>query len=143
MSSANTAGLRVLSSLGQGQVAGPVAVAGNTLTPAAAYLPGELVSATATKAVRSATGAPLVRPYVWQFAAAATGGNAQFGGSVRVQFSMLSNYPLAMRLADIDGDGDLDIITSFNANNNTNYSYSQPLLLNVQRNNGRRPRHPC
>lgn len=133
---AATAALQVYGSRGKGKVAGAVTAAGNslTLTPTTAYLPGELVQATVTKAARSTAGAPLTRPYVWQFVAAATGGSGLFGGGSLVNLPAVNPNPRCMRLGDIDGDGDLDIVTSVELRN----SFSGPLppALSVLRNNG-------
>ena len=112
---------------------GIVAVAGASveLTPASAYLPGEVIQTTLTKKARSTTSLPLAKPYVWQFVAAATGGTGQFTTSTQVTFTPYT--PMCLLLADIDGDRDLDIITSFNWASN---SVPEPALVNVQRNDG-------
>ncbi len=131
---ASTAALQVYGSQARGKLAATVTAAGNgfALTPATPYLPGELVQATVTKAARSAAGAPLARPYVWQFVAATTGGSGLFGGGTLVGAPAIN--PRCLRLADIDGDGDLDIITSVEIQGT---STGPPLApLSVQRNNG-------
>lgn len=110
----------------------PTTATGNRLTlpSPTAFLPGELVEASVTRAARSATGQPLGRPYVWQFVAAATGGTGRFAQETEVRFQ--ASHPSCLRLADIDGDGDLDIITAFNG-----FGFpAQSALLNVQRNQG-------
>jgi hypothetical protein len=127
------AALRAFGSQAGGRVAGTGSVSGATLAfaPTQAFLPGETVQVTATKAARSSTDVALARPYVWQFTAAVTGGTGQFSNGTTVA-PPFSGYPYTLRLADIDGDRDLDIITAFSAG-----TPAPAEQLSVQRNNGR------
>jgi hypothetical protein len=88
---------------------GTTSLVGNTLTFAPSYnfKPGETVSATVTTAARSASGS-LAVPRVYQFTAAATGGNGTFTSGADVP---VGSNPYIVLTADIDGDGDLDLLT--------------------------------
>ncbi|MCI1189926.1 FG-GAP-like repeat-containing protein [Hymenobacter sp. DH14] len=109
------AGLSVSSSQRGGRLAGQTTVSGSTLTfdPALDFIPGEQLSVSVTRAVRSSTAAP-AQPHVYQFTAAVGGGTGVFGGTG--QLPSVTAAPLAV---DFDNDGDLDLVngTSVSINN--------------------------
>ncbi|MBF9237425.1 VCBS repeat-containing protein [Hymenobacter sp. BT683] len=88
---------------------GSTTLSGTTLSfdPAYDFKPGETVFTSITTAARSTNGS-LAAPRVFQFTAAATGGNGTFTGGTEVP---VGNKPYIVLTADIDGDGDLDLLT--------------------------------
>jgi hypothetical protein len=88
---------------------GTTSLGGNNLSFAPTYdfKPGETVFATVTPAAQSNNG-NLAKPRVFQFTAAATGGNGTFSSGAEVS---VGNSPYIVLTADIDGDGDLDLLT--------------------------------
>jgi hypothetical protein len=135
MSAANSTAMRVFGQQVGGRKSGAVTVTGNTLafSPTTTYMPGEQVSATVTKAARSATEIPLVKPYVWQFTAATKGGTGRFEGRTRLSSPITSDITTCLQLADIDGDSDLDIVASYSR---SGVSLIGPAPVTVWRNNG-------
>ncbi|WBO85241.1 FG-GAP-like repeat-containing protein [Hymenobacter yonginensis] len=136
MQPAAAGALRVSGSQSRGLISGTASTSGNTLgfVPAAAYAPGELVSATLPVGTMSAAGIPLAQPYVWQFVAASTGGSGRFAG--RQFLTIPPHFVYCIRLADIDGDQDLDILTSLSDDINPVYYPSLPPILSLRRNEG-------
>ncbi len=92
-------------------MAGVRSVSGTTasLDPALEFAAGELVSVTATTAIRSASGAVLPElPHVWQFRAATTEGTGNF---LTTDQPLSSSYEIeAIAPGDFDGDGFVDIV---------------------------------
>lgn len=112
LSAGSESALRVFSTQRGGQRTGnngTTTLSGNTLSfdPAYDFKPGETVFTTVTTGARSSNGS-LALPRVYQFTAAATGGNGTFtpGSEVAV-----GNNPYIVVTSDIDGDGDLDFLT--------------------------------
>jgi len=115
----NTAGvqqaLQVFSQQAGGRKAGTATVSGSTLTfaPTNVFKPGELVSASLTKAAQSADGTSLARPQVLQFTTAVAPSAGTFDGGAEVS---VGRGPRSARFGDVDGDGDLDILTATSSN---------------------------
>lgn len=111
LSSSAVSGLKVYAPQRGGlrtQGATPVLVSANSLsfTPGSAFMPGEQVSLSLTKAVASASG-PLASPLVRQFTVA-TGGTGQ--GTFLTGPMMTPESPSrGTAVGDVDGDGDLDV----------------------------------
>ena len=112
---ASRAGLSVSSSQRGGRLAGQTTVSGSTLTfdPALDFMPGEQVSVSITRVVRSSGAAP-AQAHVYQFTTAVGGGTGVFGGTGQLSGATVSPFA-----ADFDNDGDLDVVsgTSVNINN--------------------------
>ena len=79
-----------------------------SLNPLRAFKPGELLQVSATTGMRNQNGESTSSPFVWEFRAAATGGNAVFTNSGQT-LSQSRGFPA---LGDLDGDGDLDAFVS-------------------------------
>ena len=109
LSPASSAGLRVFGAL-TGQQRGPAVVSGNTLSlPAPAFQPGEVVSATVTRAVQNGGGQVLERPQVFQFTTATAPSAGRFGGGADVT---LPKQPVSTAVGDVNGDGKPDYVTA-------------------------------
>ncbi len=79
--------------------------------PTLDYLPGEVITVTASGGVQSAAGASLT-PFTWQFHAAAAAGSGTFAQQPNIATGVNGAYSVTS--ADFDGDGDLDAAaTSF------------------------------
>ena len=127
---ATRAGMSVSSNQRGGRLAGQTMVSGNTLTfdPAINFMPGERISVSATRAVRSSSAAP-ARPYVYQFDAAVGGGTGIFGGTGQLPY--VNAGPIAV---DFDNDGDLDLVngTRVSINNGSGaFSTSSTFATNL------------
>ena len=101
----------VVHAMETGQLLAPpstISVVGPTVTldPDARFHTGELVQVTATTGLRRPGGMPATGPFVWQFRAAATGGEGVFTKSTESLWDGHAGREVA--LGDLDGDGDLD-----------------------------------
>ena len=127
--STTRAGLSVSSSLRGGRLVGQTTVGGSTLTfdPALDFMPGERISVSTTRGVRS-SGAVSARPHTYQFNAAVGGGTGVFGGGGSLPYVQVA--PVAV---DFDNDGDLDLVngTSVSINNgNGTFGVSRNFVSN-------------
>ncbi len=102
--------VRVFGAQAGGKKAGAYSTATNTITfnPTTDFRPGEAVSVSIPRTVKSTTGAP-VKPHVYQFTGAATGGSGTFVSAPNVP---LDDQPFDATLADVNGDGHLDLLAS-------------------------------
>ncbi|MCU0425362.1 MAG: FG-GAP-like repeat-containing protein [Candidatus Kapabacteria bacterium] len=84
-------------------------------TPAQAYKPGELISATLLCGAQTSTGAP-VSPSVMQFRARAIGGSGTFPGQALFSPFYLGaiTTPIGIATADFNNDGTADLVTADN-----------------------------
>ena len=109
LSPASSAGLRVFGAL-TGQKTSPAVVSGNTLSlPTPTFQPGEVVSATVTRAVQNGGGQVLKRPQVFQFTTATAPSAGRFGGGAD---ATLPTVPVSTATGDVNGDGKPDYVTA-------------------------------
>jgi gliding motility-associated-like protein len=125
----------------RGRYAGSVRAEGDTLrfTPDCPLRPGEVVSVTVTDAVTSTGGAPLARPYVWQFTVRSKGGQGEFDpGEPPVELGRADasgnaakvggvSIPPALRAADYNGDLQADVATINQASGTLEVRYGPAL----------------
>ncbi|MEM1095798.1 MAG: FG-GAP-like repeat-containing protein [Bacteroidota bacterium] len=80
--------------------------------PSQDFLPGEMITVTASNAIQS-TGGPTLTPRSWSFTAAPDVGPSTFGAQQVI--STQADIPFSIYPADLDGDGDVDVLSaSFN-----------------------------
>ncbi|MDO7851218.1 beta strand repeat-containing protein [Hymenobacter convexus] len=103
--------LRVFSGQRGGRLAGTATASGSTVgfAPAVPFRPGETLQATLLPGAQNSAGSTITAPFVYQFTAAATGGNGTFSGGANLS---VSSFPVNTVMADIDNDGDLDLLTA-------------------------------
>lgn len=115
------AALKVFSAQAGGQKAGAVTVSGNTLslTPAAAFKPGETVFVTVTAAVQASNGLNTGTGHVYQFTAATSRAQGAiyypgfYGGADLAAGATNAGVVVAgVVTGDVDGDQDLDLVSA-------------------------------
>lgn len=80
-----------------------------TFTPDSGFLVGEVVSATLTTGIESASGSPIAQSFAWSFLVEAEGGDGNF--ATAASYSAGANSTTVFT-ADFKSDGNLDIATS-------------------------------